>query len=305
MDSPERSRVPGDAGEAFQLLYPVRSRRARGLSLGLDLFPDGKRCSYDCPYCEVFPSEGAPAFDPGRLREELDRYAALASGRPAMLPRDISIAGRGEPSLSPWLATALEAAAAARRRHPEVYGAAALVLITNATGFLEPSVSALLGASVEEEGLSIWAKLDAGTESLHAAMSRSAFSLARVEEAILGFSRAHVLTIQTMLCRLAATRGGEALAPPDGEVTAAGRLLGGLLRRGARIGEVQLYTMARPSPEGLCAPFEDRELLRRAALWSEAARGEAARGEAATLPAVRVFGALGELAFGAAGLAQA
>ncbi len=34
----------------FTFVYPVISRRSRGLSLGVNLNPD-KRCNFDCVYC--------------------------------------------------------------------------------------------------------------------------------------------------------------------------------------------------------------------------------------------------------------
>src|SRR5207237_9612471 len=36
----------------FTFVYPVISRRARGLSIGINLNPD-KVCNFDCVYCEV------------------------------------------------------------------------------------------------------------------------------------------------------------------------------------------------------------------------------------------------------------
>ncbi|MFM7555101.1 MAG: hypothetical protein ACKPAH_07370, partial [Verrucomicrobiota bacterium] len=36
----------------FTYVYPVVSRRSRGLSIGVNLNPD-KRCNFDCVYCEV------------------------------------------------------------------------------------------------------------------------------------------------------------------------------------------------------------------------------------------------------------
>jgi histidinol dehydrogenase len=53
--------------EAGCLVYPVYSRRSRGLSLGINLFPDRKVCSFDCPYCEVFPFETGFRFSPESL----------------------------------------------------------------------------------------------------------------------------------------------------------------------------------------------------------------------------------------------
>lgn len=44
------------------LAYPARSRRSGGLSIGINLFPTGKRCQFGCPYCEVFPPPAGPAI---------------------------------------------------------------------------------------------------------------------------------------------------------------------------------------------------------------------------------------------------
>src|SRR5260221_10787756 len=38
--------------ERFRFVYPVLSRRAQGLSLGVNLNPD-KVCNFDCIYCQV------------------------------------------------------------------------------------------------------------------------------------------------------------------------------------------------------------------------------------------------------------
>ncbi|HUX37551.1 MAG TPA: hypothetical protein VMV44_06565, partial [Rectinemataceae bacterium] len=142
------------------LMYPALSRRSGGLSLGVNLFPEGKRCSFDCAYCEVFPGAEGPPFTIAGLEAELAAWAVRLSPDPSLpavdtagedseqgsnrLPVDIAFAGDGEPTLSPWLGEAIEAIAAARRRWSAVFGAAKLVLITNSTGFLDEGVSAFL-----------------------------------------------------------------------------------------------------------------------------------------------------------------
>src|SRR2546430_6375663 len=59
----------------FTFVYPVISRRSRGLSLGINLNPD-KLCNFDCIYCEVDRNV------PGRvsevnLNEMRDELAAM------------------------------------------------------------------------------------------------------------------------------------------------------------------------------------------------------------------------------------
>jgi len=241
------------------LIYPVISRRSGGLSLGVNLFPDGKRCSFDCPYCEVFaPSwDGrADSFDASRLERELRAFAEAEGPRlfPSEPLRDISFSGDGEPSLSPHLGEALSLVAAARRRYPYL-ASASLVLITNSTGFLKPELSSLLRRFVSSEGLSIWAKLDAGTEAWYRRMNRSSVPFGSLVAGLESFAQGSPVALQTMVCRLR----GE--LPPEPEILAYAALVSRLALSGARIREIQLYTQARPSPEGATAPLADAELL--------------------------------------------
>ena len=93
-------------------VYPVLSRRAGGISVGVNLNLD-KVCNFDCVYCQVNRSEpGEKEFlDLDRLVAELDATLGLAtSGRiyddaafcrtPAELRRinDIALSGDGEPT---------------------------------------------------------------------------------------------------------------------------------------------------------------------------------------------------------------
>jgi len=101
-------RGPGESA----IIYPVISRRAGGLSLGINLFPERKVCNYDCPYCEVPPfSNPGAVLKPGDVMKTLWRFfeeewPALAS---SFELKDISISGNGEPTLSPFLEEALKA----------------------------------------------------------------------------------------------------------------------------------------------------------------------------------------------------
>lgn len=243
--------------EAGRLVYPVVSRRSGGLSLGINLFPDGKDCSFDCPYCEVFPmAPGMEAFSIAELEGELELFARLGyaedwAPRPV---RDLCFSGNGEPTSSPFLEGALELCASFRRRHPEILGSASIVLITNSTGFLDPATRDLLERFSREEGLVVWAKLDGGSEDLFRLMSGSSLELGRLERGIAAFARRAPVIIQTMLCEVDGTKASE----PELEAYAA--LLGRITREGGRIAEVHLYTFARPCPSGRCAALPGPEL---------------------------------------------
>lgn len=271
------------------IVYEALSRRAGGLSLGVNLFPDGKRCSFDCAYCEVGPAAGALPFSLSAFEEELETWArrAAAEGR---RPVDIAFAGDGEPCLSPELGPALGLAAEARRRRPGLLGSAKLVLITNSTGFLDPGTAEVLHGFVAGEGLEIWAKLDAGSESWYRRMNRRGPPFEALLEGLLSFSRRSPLLVQSLWCSLAPGPGRKPEAPPEGEIRAFASLLLRLLEGGAKIGELQLYTQSRPAPLGLTAPLSDGELLALAATCVDEAAGRA-------LPPLRLFGAAGELAF--------
>jgi wyosine [tRNA(Phe)-imidazoG37] synthetase (radical SAM superfamily) len=267
--------------EAGRLVYPVVSRRSGGLSLGVNLFPDAKLCSFDCPYCEVFPvEESIGRFSIAGLEEELEDF--LERGYPqdwtGERVRDICFSGNGEPTLSPFLGEALELCARFRRSHRDILGSSALVLITNSTGFADTSVPGLLEAASRSEGLVVWAKLDAGSERHFSLMSGTEGGLERVAEGILTYSRRASLVIQTMLCEV------QGYAPSDEDIDDYSRLLARLLGEGARVSEVHLYTFARPCPSGACAALGDARLL-------ECAAAVRAR----TGLRVRSFGAASEL----------
>ncbi|MDR2052731.1 MAG: hypothetical protein LBP80_04880, partial [Treponema sp.] len=225
--------------EGGALVYPVYSRRSGGLSVGINLFPDRKSCSFDCPYCEVFPFSGKMTFSVELMERALEN--ALAGARAENIPvRDISFSGNGEPALSPHFSGALEAAVRARDRcAPE----AALVLITNGTGLLDDRRYGLLRDRASgAAALRIWLKLDAGTREWYARINRSAVDYDRLAGRIRLFVTEAPVDIQTMLC---AVNG----APPPPEEEAAWERLAAELAVSGRVRSFQLYGKARPAPE--------------------------------------------------------
>jgi histidinol dehydrogenase len=259
--------------EAGRLVYPVISRRSGGLSLGINLFPDAKVCSFDCPYCEIFPlAPGLPPFSIAELEAELDRFleSGYASGWEGFPVRDICFSGNGEPTLSDSLGEALSLCVRARRRHPDILGGARLVLITNSTGFLVPETRALLFRYAKEEGLVIWAKLDGGNDELYRLMSGSSIELEHITRGIEDFARLTPIVIQTMLCEVAGRR------PSDADISDYAALLNRLTHGGALISEAHLYTFARPTPGGLCESLSE-EALRHIADSLRAATGLSVR----------------------------
>ncbi len=270
--------------EAGRVVYPVISRRSGGLSLGINLFPDAKLCSFDCPYCEVFPiAPGMPGFSIVELESELGAFLDSYDQGPAPEPlRDICLSGNGEPCLSPHLGGVLDLLARFRGDLPLRLGRPEIVLISNSSGFSDPGVSDLLERFYRDEGLVVWAKLDAGNERLFRAMSglgaAGGLSFDGIVAGLLAFSRRVPVVVQTMLCGL------DGAAPSASDLEDYSALLSRLVREGARVREVHLYTFARPCPSGRCSSLDDAALA-----------GAAAFVQASTGLRVRAFGRSDEL----------
>ena len=63
---------------------PVASRRF-GISLGVDLSPDKKRCNFDCIYCELEKSKPVNIYDNPPLVEDVLKDIRLTSEDAAKL----------------------------------------------------------------------------------------------------------------------------------------------------------------------------------------------------------------------------
>lgn len=249
----------GQKGAA--IIYPVFSRRARGLSLGINLFPDKKCCTYRCPYCEVGPFSNPNArLESGMVEATLREFFARDwpgsyAGRYEL--KDISLSGNGEPTLSPFLEEALNAAWRVLK-DMEATGilpnTVPIVLITNSTGFLNAEVCEMLERFSGNARLEVWAKLDGGAPATHKILSGSEFEYGRITDAIAAFATRVPVKLQTMLCLDA--RSGELLFDADGYIST----LRSLLQRGARIRAVQLYTVARRPAEPWIAGVEDARM---------------------------------------------
>ena len=226
------------------LVYPVYSRRSGGLSVGINLFPDKKHCSFDCPYCEVFPFSKNLDFSVEIM--EIDLRSAITSSLERNIPvKDICFSGNGEPTLSLEFPEALERAGCLRS---ELVPDAELVLITNGTGLLEEKLFHILSEAALIHGLNIWLKLDAGTSFWYNKMNRSVLLFEKIIEKIKEFAAKAPVTIQTMICAV----DGE--GPPKEEAEAWEKLLvelalAGSAKENSGIRKVQVYGKARPAPE--------------------------------------------------------
>jgi wyosine [tRNA(Phe)-imidazoG37] synthetase (radical SAM superfamily) len=256
--------------QSNRYVYPVVSRRSKGISLGINLNPD-KLCNFDCIYCSVDrsipPASGAAApppsrdIDLSRLREELAAMLELVGCGglyqfdpfdhiPAQLRRlnDIAFSGDGEPTTCPQFNAAVRLAAELSDNIPgERSALPKLVLITNATRFHRPEIRETLAFLDAHRG-EVWAKLDAGTAGYYELVDRSAVAFDRILENLAWSCRTRPTVIQSLLMNV------HGVPPPPAEIAAYVQRLAEL-PPSPGIKLVQLYTVARQTTEAFATPL--------------------------------------------------
>lgn len=233
----------------MRYVYPVVSRRAGGLSLGVNLNPNAA-CNWRCVYCQVPGlSRGVgPAIDLTRLGQELDQMLAavldgdyLAQAVPAPYRRlaDVAFSGDGEPTSSPDFDAAVTTVLD-RLGARALLGHLPVVVITNGSFARKPRVTAAL-TRIAAAGGELWFKLDAGTrEEIARTNGVSLDPDAHVGRLI--HAAAHCRTwVQTCLF------GWDGAPPTPDAIDRYVALIERALARGATLAGVHLYTIARPS----------------------------------------------------------
>ena len=271
-----------DFGEQHYV-YPVISRRSRGVSIGINLSPTAL-CNFRCVYCQVvgkkrqagiladIPSCDEIMPNPNRsdeidlavLEAELRRTLTLAisgelfqSGHFAKTPpplrrvNDIAFSGNGEPTLSPQFADAVRIVISVRNE----LGAFDVkpVVITNATRFHQPDVSEALNL-ITANGGEVWAKLDAGTSALYEQVDRSRVPFQTIIDNITEAARRCPIVLQTLFFKM------HDAVMPETELLAYIDRLKDITQQGGQIKLVQLYTIARATAEIWVTPLPDGEL---------------------------------------------
>jgi wyosine [tRNA(Phe)-imidazoG37] synthetase (radical SAM superfamily) len=244
----------------FQYAYPVISRRSKGVSLGVNLNPD-KICNFDCVYCEVDRSTPGPRSDIDLAQLEREMAALLDltvsgtlfatspfnSARPDQRRlNDIAFSGDGEPTTAREFAAAVDCIARLKRQRG--LDQVKLVLITDSTRLQAPEVLRGLELMMANQG-EIWAKLDTGSEAYYQEVNRARIPFARILDNLAATARRWPITIQTLFLEW---RGQ---GPGPEEVEAYLGRLRDILAQG-RIQGIQLYTVARPTPEPEARPLK-------------------------------------------------
>jgi wyosine [tRNA(Phe)-imidazoG37] synthetase (radical SAM superfamily) len=268
-DSPDRTVIRDHRRQWRDCLYvyPVISRRAKGLSVGVNLNPD-KRCTFACLYCQIDRRVSRELFtvDMPTLRRELELALSEAAsgrlwaeGRFAATPRplrrinDIALSGDGEPTCLGDFDRAV--AIAAETKAAAGLDGVKIVVITNASRLDSPAVARALPILDANNG-EIWAKLDAGSEEYFQRVNRPdpKIPLEKIVADITAVAQGRPVVIQTLLCRI------DGAAPPPEETAAYCRRLRDIADAGGRIKLVQLHTIARSPAEPNVSAIPDAEL---------------------------------------------
>ncbi|NMG71566.1 radical SAM protein [Parazoarcus communis] len=150
-------------------VYPVLSRRAGGVSVGINLNPNNA-CNWHCAYCQVpgLVRGKAPVIDLAVLEAELSGFLSalvrgdwLAVNAPEGMRqiRDIAFSGNGEPTSAEAFTAAIDVVV--RLRAAFGLDDVPLRLITNGSLMAQARVQAGLDRLAAAGG-EVWFKVDAG-----------------------------------------------------------------------------------------------------------------------------------------------
>ncbi len=154
-------------------VYPVISRRAGGVSVGINLNPNSA-CNWHCAYCQVpgLVRGSAPEIDLNLLKDELTTMlnsvvhgSFMVERVPAECRRlcDVAISGNGEPTSCRNFDAIVELIVSVMRQF-ELDKDVKLRLITNGSYMLKPHVQAGLKRMNNANG-EVWVKVDSATEA--------------------------------------------------------------------------------------------------------------------------------------------
>jgi len=228
-------------------VYPVVSRRAGGVSVGVNLNPNNA-CNWRCIYCQVpgLQRGSAPPVDLPLLEKELRGFLEQALYGDFMEQKvppearrlnDIALSGNGEPTSAAEFEQVVELIGRVMADFGLV-GQIRLVLITNGSLIQRGNVRRGLKRMAELEG-EVWFKLDRATEQGIRKVNGSRITLARAQANLTAAAALCPTWLQT--CMFA-----EDGHPPDEtELKTYLEFVADTLRQGVPLRGVLLYGLAR------------------------------------------------------------
>ncbi|MBA3995910.1 MAG: radical SAM protein [Candidatus Accumulibacter sp.] len=227
-------------------VYPVVSRRAGGVSVGINLNVNNA-CNWACVYCQVpdLTRGGPPPIDLDRLEAELRGFLHAAThgdflerNAPPEARRlmDVAFSGNGEPTSAAEFDATVERVERVLRDFG-LLDSLKLRLITNGSLLHRPEVQrgiARIGAIDGE----IWLKVDRATEEAIARVNGIRLAPEKIEAALLRCADLAPTWVQTCYFAIDGQESSEA------EQAAYLALIGAVRQK---IKGVHLYGLARPS----------------------------------------------------------
>jgi len=232
----------------MRYVYPVVSRRAGGVSVGINLNPNNA-CNWRCIYCQVpdLRRGGPPPLDLDLLWRELDGFLSWAVAGDFMVTRvpdgarqlvDVAFSGNGEPTSAAEFPEAVAIALRVLASHG-LARQLPIRLITNGSLLDRKAVQAGIAAIGAAAG-EVWFKLDAATPAGLARINGTRVRPEVVARRLTCCAGLAPTWVQTCLFRL----DGEAPAASDIE-----QYLALLAPLAPSLAGVHLYSLARPSQQ--------------------------------------------------------
>lgn len=234
---------------ALRYVYPVVSRRAGGVSVGINLNPNNA-CNWRCIYCQVpdLTRGTAPPIDLKLLESELRGFLDELLHGDFMRSRvpdgarrinDIALSGNGEPTSSAEFAQVIEIIARVRSEValPE---SVKTVLITNGSLLYRSEVQQGLRAMAKLNG-EVWFKLDRASEAGMLLVNDTRTSMNKVRDNLIAAIACCPTWLQT--CWFALDGKPPSRQDEDDYLG----FVSALQRDGHKLQGVLLYSLARPS----------------------------------------------------------
>jgi len=248
----------------LKYVYPVISRRAGGLSIGIN-FNTNNACNWRCVYCQVpdLLRGSAPEMDFQLLEQELifflnkvltgDFYQQYEVPEQYRAIKDIAISGNGEPTSLKGFEQAIELIGKiAAEMH--VLPKSKFVLITNGSLMHHAQVQAGLKC-FNEYGGQVWFKLDSATALGRKKINNSKQSTEKMLDNLKISTELCETSLQTCMLDFLTAKNAEQERQAYIEM---------LQKNELKVKQVMLYTLARPSlqPEAKQLKKADARMMR-------------------------------------------
>jgi wyosine [tRNA(Phe)-imidazoG37] synthetase (radical SAM superfamily) len=230
----------------LRYVYPVISRRAGGVSIGINLNPNNA-CNWACVYCQVenLTRGGPPPIDLACLERELSGFMDDALNgdfmQQAVPPEarrlmDVAFSGNGEPTSATEFTEAVDVVGRVLERFGQK-GKLVVRLITNGSLMHRPDVQAGI-RHLAEMGGEVWFKIDRAIAAEVAEVNGTPCQVAKMAKNLEICAGLAPTWVQTCWFAL------DGLAPSDASRVAYCALLRPLA---GKLSGVHLYGLARPS----------------------------------------------------------